>query len=141
MARNMQMARMQMARMQMARTRLGALAAAIFLSSCAAPVPQSAQLPQWPAGAGAQPAFGRVVSIRSAMFPAGQSAGIAGVNAVLTALGQETVAPPVAGEEIVIQKTDGNPASLAQQSQSNSLQIGARVVVVEGAPLAIIGRN
>lgn len=118
-----------------------ALSAAISLASCAAPAPQSAQLPPIASAAGAQPGFGKVVSIRPAMFSTSQSAGIAGVNAVLAALGQETVAPPVTGEEIVIQKDDGNPASVAQQSQSNGLQIGVRVVVVEGAPVAVIGRN
>jgi len=90
---------------------------------------------------GAQPDFGRVVAIRPVTFPADQASGIAGISAVLTALGQQTVAPPIAGEEIVIQNTDGNPASLAQDSQSRSLAIGDRVILTEGAPVVIISRN
>jgi len=118
-----------------------ALLAGPSLASCATPVPPSAQLPQSPSIAGAQPDFGKVVSIRTLTFPAGQATGIAGVSAVLTALGQERVEPPIAGEEIVIQKDDGNPASLAQQSQSKTLEIGDRVVVTPGAPVEDISRN
>ncbi len=117
------------------------LLAAIFVASCAAPAPQAVQSPQPLPNAGARPDFGKVVSIRPITFQPSQTAEIAGVNAVLTALGQDVVVPPVTGEEIVIQKDDGNPAALGQQSQSPSPEIGQRVVVVQGMPMAIIARN
>jgi len=114
---------------------------AAALASCTASVPQSGQLPQSSSRASVQPNFGKVVSVRRVTFPAGQTARIAALNAVLTALDQEIAVPPVTGEEIIIQKDDGNPASLVQQGQSTSLEIGDRVVVSEDSPVAIIARN
>lgn len=126
---------------QSAQLRICILLGAALLASCTAPVPQAVQTQQSASENAAQLDVGRVISIRPVTFTANQSAEISGVNAVLTALGQGAVVPPVTGEEIVIQKDDGNPAALSQQSQPTSLAIGQRVVVVQGAPVAIIGRN
>ncbi len=131
------MARKMQTRLQLVCTSL----AAACLASCTGQVPQTVQLPQTPPSTGTQPDFGRVVSIRPVRFQAEGTAEVAGVNAVLSALGQDTVTPPIAGEEIVIQKDDGNPAAIAQRSESARLAIGQRVIVMQGASAAIIGRN
>ena len=113
----------------------------LFISACAAPAPQAINPPPTASNTVIQPASGTIVSVRRITFQPGQTAEISSVNAVLTALGEDLVSPPLAGEEIVIEKNDGNPASLAQPNQSTNLAIGDRVLVVQGSPPAIIHRN
>jgi len=65
---------------------------------------------------------------------------MAGVNAVLAALSQQSLGPPVAGEEIVILKDDGN-AVVVEQDQAPSLAAGDRVALIAHSPAMIIRRN
>jgi len=117
------------------------LLTAVALASCTAPAPQAVQQQQLPPSVGGQPDLGVVVSIRPVTFSAGESADLSGVNAVLSALGQQAVLPPVAGEEIVIQKDDGNAAAIAEETQLTGLSIGDRILVVQGSAPTILRRN
>ncbi len=128
-------------RFQLADKLIGTILATIVLASCTASAPQTEQLPQSLSNPGPQPDFGMIISIRPVSFPPGKAAELAGVNAVLSALGQRAVSPPVTGEEIVIQKDDGNPASIAEQRQLTSLSIGDHIIVVQGSAPTIIHRN
>ncbi len=123
-------------------------AAAIFfvvltclsLASCVAAVPRAVQSPQPDPNASAQLAVGTVVALRPVTLSPEQPGEIASVNAVLTALNLGAVTPPIAGEEIVIQKDDGNTASIAEQNQSTSLSAGDQVMLVPGARQMIVRR-
>ncbi len=115
--------------------------AALTLAGCASgppPVTQTAQ--SLPLG-GAQMTLAVVASVRHISVSGEQPGSQTGVNAVLTALNQPPLAPPISGEEIVLHKDDGNTAALAVPTQTQNLAVGERVAVVSGPPPAIIRRN
>ncbi len=86
-------------------------------------------------------ALGVVASVRPLSISGGQAGAMAGVNAVLGALSQQSVWPPVVGEEIVIRKDDGNTAAIVEPDQSPSLAAGDRVALIESSPTVIVRRN
>jgi len=49
--------------------------------------------------------------------------------------------PPLAGEEIIIRKDDGNTAAIVEQDEALSLAAGDRVALIASAPAVIIRRN
>lgn len=111
------------------------------LTGCAAPSRQTLET-SWPVpSASGQMALGVVASIRPMSISGGQIGAMAGVNAVLGALSEQALGPPVSGEEIVIRKDDGNTAAIVAQDQPPSLAAGDRVALIASSPALIIRRN
>jgi outer membrane lipoprotein SlyB len=115
--------------------------AVAMVTGCAAPAPQTLDTSQPAPSSGAQMALGVVASVRSVGISGGQIGAMAGVNAVLGALSQQAMAPPLAGEEIVIRKDDGDTAAIVEPDQTPSLAAGDRVALIASSPAVIIHRN
>ncbi len=113
----------------------------VALTGCAAPVRQTVGSSEPAPATGGPMALGVVASVRPLSISGGQAGAMAGVNAVLGALSQQSVWPPVVGEEIVIRKDDGNTAAIVEPDQSPSLAAGDRVALIESSPTVIVRRN
>ncbi len=86
-------------------------------------------------------ALGVVASIRPMSISGAQIGAMAGINAVLGALSQQSAEPPLAGEEIVILRDDGNTAAVIEPDQTPGLAAGDRVGFIASFPEVIIRRN
>jgi len=102
---------------------------------------QASEISQPVPSTGGQMALGVVASVRTVSISGAQTGAMAGVNAVLGALSQQSMGPPVAGEEIVILKDDGNTAAIVEPDQSPSLAAGDRVALTMSTLAEIIRRN
>jgi outer membrane lipoprotein SlyB len=91
--------------------------------------------------AGAQVTLGIVASVRPVSISVAKVGAMASINAVLGALSQRYIEPPVAGEEIVIRRDDGNTAAIVEQDEAVSLVAGDRVALIVSSPAVIIRRN
>jgi outer membrane lipoprotein SlyB len=85
--------------------------------------------------------LGTVAAVRPVSAQSGSSGTLTGVNAVLRALRQEAINLPVAGEEIVIQKNDGNPTATFDRDKLPDIEVGNRVALLQTGPIVIIHRN
>lgn len=111
------------------------LAFAAPISACA-PAPRlPPQAP--PAAPAGQMTVGRIVAIRTVTISAGQ--GDAGMNAVLTALGQPPAALPQSGQEFLIRQDDGNTVTIAEPGAAG-FAVGDEVGIIEADQTTMIHR-
>ncbi len=129
-------------RLRIMRTSTVNILAAAALAGCAVAPPRQAMDTSQPvSSAGAQVTLGIVASVRPVSISVAKVGAMASINAVLGALSQRYIEPPVAGEEIVIRRDDGNTAAIVEQDEAVSLVAGDRVALIVSSPAVIIRRN
>jgi len=113
---------------------LTAASLAGILAGCAA---KPALPPQAPAVVPmGQMTLGRIVAVRPVTIAAGQ--GDAGLNAVLGALNEGSMAGPVSGEEVVIRQDDGNTVVVSQNAAG--FAVGDEVGIIASDQTTLIHR-
>ncbi len=81
--------------------------------------------------------YGTVAAIRPVDIASAQDAQAAGINAVLAALQQPALTPPVTAQEVVIRTDDGGAVSIISAVPHSP---GQKVGILQGTPTSLLLR-